>query len=568
MALGGRVLWHWSRPMGRLAPLRPHAPVALGERRPLGMRQCHSAAHGEAGDEGQGEPGAPEGTLRHPVRWKEPGFYDQQGLDEELRRVFDVCHGCRACFDLCRSFPVLFETVDASPTGELDAVPSSQFKPVVDACTLCDMCYRTKCPYVPPHPLNIDFPHLMLRYRTVEKNSTNGGALPLAQQTPQSDPAQKQEVLEGVSRELSLRPAGTLHALMVDIDRVAPLLSRMAALFNALAATKTTPHVPSPLHPPSHEEMDAKRRGTPSAFRVLLSRIAGVHVDAELPRYVPPHKTFLQQWGAAARTPNPQGQSYGKRKVVLFGTCLANFNKPDIGMAAASLLLHFGVDVEVAFPGCCGMPQLEQGNIAAVTGKGGLIAADLVAYVARGYDVVSLVASCSLMLKKELALLDPDNPDVTTLSSNCWDICEYIVHISKQEGLTPPSKPINATVVVHHACHSRAQNVGFKSLELLRLVEGLQLVEIERCSGHGGSFGVMKETYPLALQVGRVVFKKVADQYDGLQDGAPLYVTSDCPLAADHIRQGTMALPVMKGRDAPIANHPIQVIASAYSLAN
>ena len=95
-------------------------------------------------------------------------FYDPAAIDAELRRVFDVCHGCRRCFNLCDSFPRLFDLVDASKTGELDAVDSEDFKPVVDACTLCDMCFMTKCPYVPPHEFNLDFPHLMLRYRAME----------------------------------------------------------------------------------------------------------------------------------------------------------------------------------------------------------------------------------------------------------------------------------------------------------------------------------------------------------------------------------------------------------------
>jgi len=112
--------------------------------------------------------GSLEAPTRHPVPWRDDDWYDEAKLDAEARRVFDICHGCRRCFNLCDSFPRLFDLADASPTGELAEVPSAEFKKIVDACTLCDMCFLTKCPYVPPHQFDLDFPHLMLRYRAVE----------------------------------------------------------------------------------------------------------------------------------------------------------------------------------------------------------------------------------------------------------------------------------------------------------------------------------------------------------------------------------------------------------------
>jgi glycerol-3-phosphate dehydrogenase subunit C len=119
--------------------------------------------------------GSLEAPVRHPIDWHNPDFYDEEKLDAELRRVFDICHGCRRCFNLCDSFPKLFDLIDEGETGELDAVKSEDFKPVVDACTLCDMCFMTKCPYVPPHEFNLDFPHLMLRYRAVEARKGKTG---------------------------------------------------------------------------------------------------------------------------------------------------------------------------------------------------------------------------------------------------------------------------------------------------------------------------------------------------------------------------------------------------------
>ena len=114
---------------------------------------------------GEGSLGAP---TRENIKWQEPDFADPAKLDAEMRRVFDICHGCRRCFNLCDSFPRLFDLIDNSPKEDVEHLASEDFKPVVEACTLCDMCFMTKCPYVPPHPFMLDFPHLMLRHRFVE----------------------------------------------------------------------------------------------------------------------------------------------------------------------------------------------------------------------------------------------------------------------------------------------------------------------------------------------------------------------------------------------------------------
>src|SRR3984885_6179318 len=114
--------------------------------------------------------GSLEAPTRHPIAWEDPAFYDPAAVQKELERVFDICHTCRRCFSLCDSFPRLFDLIDEAPTQELDSVDPKNFKSVVDACTLCDMCFLTKCPYVPPHEFDLDFPHLMLRYRAVEAN--------------------------------------------------------------------------------------------------------------------------------------------------------------------------------------------------------------------------------------------------------------------------------------------------------------------------------------------------------------------------------------------------------------
>ena len=109
-----------------------------------------------------------EAPTRHPLDWKNPAFYDKDACLTEMERVFDVCHGCRRCVSLCQAFPNLFDLVDATEDGEVHGVKKEAYWKVVDQCYLCDLCFMTKCPYTPPHPWQLDFPHLMLRAKAIK----------------------------------------------------------------------------------------------------------------------------------------------------------------------------------------------------------------------------------------------------------------------------------------------------------------------------------------------------------------------------------------------------------------
>jgi len=161
------------------------------------------------------------------------------------------------------------------------------------------------------------------------------------------------------------------------------------------------------------------------------------------------------------------------------------------------------VETEVVYPSCCGMPQLEQGNIAEVARAAEKVAKELRIWVDDGNDIIALTPSCALMLKFEWPLILPENEDVKALSSATYDIDEYIVEIAKKEGLVDGLKPLDGGITLHHACHSRAQNFGQKSVEMLKFIPEVDLTVIERCSGHGGSWGMMKDNYETALKVGK-----------------------------------------------------------------
>ncbi len=449
--------------------------------------------------------GSLEAPIRHPLAWTDPDFTDAEKIDAELRRVFDVCHTCRRCFNLCDSFPRLFDLIDNSKTGELDSVASSDFKPVVDACTLCDMCFMTKCPYVPPHEFNIDFPHLMLRYRAAELAK---GEIPFTE------------------RQLT------------KTDRNAKIGGFLAPLANWATSRKS------------------------KFTRAAMERIVHVDRNADLPRYH--RKSFASLAKSDPLTANREAPGFG-RKAVIYATCFANYNNPTIGRAARAILARNGVETEVAYPGCCGMPQLEHGDIAAVAENARKVAKELGGFVDKGYDVVALVPSCALMLKFEWPLIVPDDPDVKRLAQATYDASEYVVDIARHEGLAPGLKPLDRAVTVHIACHARAQNMGQKAAEMLRLIPDTSINVIERCSGHGGSWGVFKGNFETALKVGAPVARQAARlAKEGSQpsSGPAPYVASECPLAGAHIVQGMEKL-----EGAPVeggAPHPIELFARAY----
>lgn len=443
--------------------------------------------------------GSTAAPTRHPLDWHNPDFYDLDKLDEELRRVFDICHGCRRCFNLCDSFPRLFDLIDESPTGELDEVKSEDFGPVVEACTLCDMCFMTKCPYVPPHEFNLDFPHLMLRYRAAEA---------------------KREGFPFTQRQLA------------QTDRNGNLAAPVSGLANWGSSTSN------------------------KLTRPALEAVAGIDRRAELPKFY--GKTFTMR----AKAQDASGEAMPKdapakgRKAAIFATCFVNYNNPHVGEAARKVLAHNGVETEVAYPGCCGMPFLEQGDIAKVAEQARKVAKDMGEWIDKGYDIITLTASCGLMFKLEWPLILPDDPDVKKLAAATRDIDEYVVDIAKNEGLAPGLTPVDGGVSAHLACHARAQNMGAKSVEMLKLIPEIKVDVVERCSGHGGTFGVMKETFETAMKVGKTAARNV-------NKTGNKYVTSDCPLAGKHLVQ---EIGEMDDATPPSAQHPIEIMARAWGL--
>jgi Fe-S oxidoreductase len=418
--------------------------------------------------------GSLEAPTRHALGWQEPQFYDPVALDKELERVFEICHGCRRCFNLCNAFPTLFDLIDESKTGEIDGVDKKAYGKVIDHCYLCDMCYMTKCPYVPPHPWNVDFPHLMLRAKAVKHQS--GGT------------RFRDKVLS--STDL----LGSIAGIPVIAETV-----------NAVNRT--------------------------SIGRKFLDAALGVHPEAPVPRY---ESRSLRAALKSRRGQPAAAQAAGptRGKVALFATCYGNRNEPEIGLDLAKIFEHNGIEVALAErENCCGMPKLELGDLQAIADLKAKNVPALLAMIERGYDIVAPIPSCVLMFKQELPLMFPEDAGVAAIQERMFDPFEYLA-LRHKAGLlrTDFARPLGK-IAYHVACHLRVQNIGLKTRDILQLVPATTVEPIERCSGHNGTYGVKREFRDTSMRIGKPVVERVESS------GADFYA-SDCPMAGHQIESG------------------------------
>jgi Fe-S oxidoreductase len=419
--------------------------------------------------------GSLEAPTRHALDWRSDEFYDEPALFEELERVFDICHGCRRCFNLCHSFPTLFDAIDESESMELDTVPKTVYWDVVDHCYLCDMCYMTKCPYVPPHEWNVDFPHLMLRAK---------------------------------ASRFKKQGASVRDKILASTDAVGKFagIPVVAQIVNATNRSK--------------------------AGRMLLESAFGVHHEAPVPGYHSNNaRKQLQRLRSepaltAEATPATRGQ------VVLYTTCYGNRNRPEMDVDLVAVFEHNGIAVALAEKEvCCGMAKLELGDLDAVARAKEVNVPILAAWVDKGYDIVTPIPSCTLMYKQELPLMFPDDPDVAKVRAAMFDPFEYLMLRHKDGKLKTDFAQSLGSVAYQVPCHLRVQNIGLKTRDTLQLVQDTTVEAIERCSGHDGTYAVKKEFYEISKKIARPVVNKV-------KKSEADHFVSDCPMAAEQIAQG------------------------------
>lgn len=391
-----------------------------------------------------------EAPTRHPVEWKNPQYFAEADLHAEMERVFDICHGCRRCVSLCQTFPTLFDLVDDSETMEVDGVDKADYQRVVEQCYLCDMCYMAKCPYVPPHDWNVDFPHLMLRAKAVEHQKTGGTV---------------------ASRLLSSTDS----------------LGRLAGI------------------PLITETANAVNHWPPA--RAAAERLLGIDKNAWLPDFAP---QTLRRSAPVSRAVAVNDGDKTPGKVAIFATCYVNYHEPGIGQDFIAVLEHNDIPWLLAErEACCGMPKLEQGDLPGVERLMQANIPTLLALAEQGYAIIALVPSCTLMFKQELPLLFADDERVQRVADACWDPFNYLVSRQKDGLLKDDFQQPLGTIAYHVPCHGRVQNIGRKTEQLLKQLPGTEVKTTERCSGHAGTYGVKKGFHDQAMKIGKPVFRQM-----------------------------------------------------------
>ena len=457
----------------------------------------------------EGREGGLDAPTRHPLNQNDPKFWDETDLNKELERVYDICHGCRRCVSLCNAFPTLFDLVDESPTLEVDGIDVADYNKVVDQCYLCDLCYLTKCPYVPPHEWNVDFPHLMLRAKAI--NFKKG------------DTKFRDNIITSTD--------------MIGKVASVPVVNTLVNVGN-----KTAP------------------------VRALLDKALGIHKDAKLPPYTtkPSRKTHGARIfdpkkvteAAAKASENQAAERTQHERVTLFTTCYCNYNEPSIADSVIKVLEHNGVGVELAArEHCCGMPKLELGDLKTVEKLMSQNIPALYETVKAGNVIVAAVPSCVLMFKQELPLMFPENEQVQAVAKAFFDPFEYLHKLHKEGRLNLDFKNSLGNVSYHVACHQRVQNIGPKTKLVLELIQDTMVKNIERCSGHDGTYGVKSETLEFANKIAGPIVKQIQQQ-------APDHYGSDCPVAGRHIENNLKN----KAKDSQDAIHPLDLLCLAYGI--
>ncbi len=412
-----------------------------------------------------------------------PDFYTPESFAKETERIFAICNGCRLCYNLCPSFEVLLDRIDELD-GEVGKLGNDDTKKVVELCYDCKLCFP-KCPYTPPHNYMLDFPRLMLRGKAIEAKT------------------------KGLKFQ----------------DR---LLSRTDLLGSV--STKAAPIVNWTLES--------------IPFRFLMEKTIGIHRERNLPKYS--SKTFASWYKRHKRKNIKTAESQDIPKVVFFHTCSVNYNDTDTGKAAIQVLEKNGVEIEVPQQKCCGMPYLDGGDIDSAKKNAECNLSMLIEFVKKGYDVVTPGPSCSYLIKQEYPIL-LNNSDARSVAAHTYDMMEYLAKLNKDGKLSTDFKNPQGEITYHLPCHLKAQNIGYKSRDVLQLIPDTKVDVVAKCSGHDGTWSLKKEYFKLSLEVGKPLFDKFTKRSSA---------ASDCPLAQLQIEKGSGKRP----------KHPIQIVRDAYGL--
>ena len=423
-----------------------------------------------------------------------PKYLDDADVRDELTRVYDLCHGCRLCFKFCSAFPTLFAAIDQHDDQDSAKLTRAEQDQVVDECFQCKLC-DINCPYTPAkgHEWALDFPRLMLRA----------------------------DAMRHATDQVPLRKRVTTN-VMAHTDLVGKIATTTSTVANATIAKPG------------------------SVMRRAIEATTGVSSQRLLPPFA---RTRFSTWfkrRPKVRLEKRQG------KVALFPTCLVEYQAPAIGQDLVKVYERNGIECTITDGvGCCGAPYLHSGDLDSFTKAATKNVAGLAAFVRAGNDIVVPQPTCSYILKKDY----PEyvgGPDAQLVSEHTFDAAEYLIRLHKAEGTSLDTEftgDVPESVSYHTPCHLRAQNIGLKSRDLMKLT-GTTVKLVQQCSGIDGMWGLKADNVELSLPIGRKLAAAITES-----NGEA--VAGDCHLANGVIVEQTGRVPV----------HPIQLVARAYGIA-
>ena len=437
----------------------------------------------------------PERTPERPPAYdpNDDRYWDPRDLEEELRRTFQICHECRMCVTYCGSFPILFDAVDrdvdAGRAEGAERLGTATFASVSDHCWQCKLCY-IKCPYTPDEGARelLDFPRLMAREKA-QRARRDG--VPL-------------------------------------VDRVLGEPEHIGKLGGGPFA-------------PLGNFVNEQR-----LLRKVTEKVTGISAHFPLPPLV---RHSFSHW-FARHTPEEGTGELGE--VVLFPTCYGEHNFPEVARAAVRVLEKNGFSVTVPDElACCGMPNLDGGDVDRAKVKMQANVDRLLPYVRRGLPIVVPGPTCGYTMKNEWPQY-LGSTEAADVSAATRDLMEFLDGLRREKRLNREFVRGFGKVAYHAACHLRAQKIAIPGARLLALLPDTEVRIIERCSAVDGTWGMKAAYYEEGVRYGRKLARAIDD---GQGEGERLVVT-DCNLA------GLRILAENRLR----ALHPIQALAEAYGL--
>lgn len=490
-----------------------------------------------------------------------PRYFDLDDMRGELDRVYDLCHGCRLCWDLCPSFDTLFRMIDEKTDGidvRLDVADQDR---VVDECYQCKLCY-VKCPYVPPHEWELDFPRLMLRALAARSGgkALSAGHKILGETVVTGRAA---SMTAGLANS-SMKPASLARRTMekafgISAQRLLPTYAKekfstwwkrggrdeAVRPFEAKSEPAAGTVTPSFLEP-SPDELAAQ-----AAAPTQPAPAAGV------PSFLQPSEEEIEAAGGVHTTPvEPASKEHTvdeavapTRSVTIFPTCMLEYQDPAPAKATVRVLRHNGCDVDCARADrCCGMPSLDAGDVKGFLTKARRNVEELLPTVRAGRLVVVAQPTCNYVMRKEY----PEylkSPEAREVADAIVDPAEYLFQLRRSEGIAEDFETSLGTVGYHIACHLRAQQQGYKARDLLQLAPSTTVKVVESCSGIDGTWGYRADNVEMAKAI-------VAPTAEALRDTEADLLVGDCLLSDVALEEEGLKRPV----------HPMQALAMAYGL--